>query len=323
MTIVHRGRERRERVIPVLGSLVLIASLVLGHGWSGAAAGQRLATWTQIVPPPGVGVVSGIECYTSTECFSGNSTSGNNGSASLGFWNGSTLTATGPTNPVIPNYASGDLMTFANAISCPSRTTCLAVGGLAAPVASSLHDGFWSDFLPLVGVLGQQMIPDALACLTRNDCWAVGGEPGGKYQNRHPTVIHYDGESWSAVQSPQQHHASDQGALTSIACPAKNSCWAAGEYTSLHFTSHGILEHWNGSKWLLVAGSQTIYPYGIACDSPEACTEVGTVGQRIAAIQIHGSSLQPVRLPARRGILLSVCYLSQLRRVGRLPLEMI
>ena len=86
----------------------------------------------------------------------------------------------------------------------------------------------------------------AVAALSPNDAWAVGG-----YSNLdagHHLAAHWDGTSWTATPTP---NPGTGGTLDGVAAIAPDDVWAVGYYfTNGNFNALTI--HWDGTSWSLV-----------------------------------------------------------------------
>ncbi|HEX6479233.1 MAG TPA: hypothetical protein VF043_10340 [Ktedonobacteraceae bacterium] len=87
------------------------------------------------------------------------------------------------------------------------------------------------------------------------DAWAVG-----QAANNSPLIMHWDGQKWSEVRSPQLRGKG--GYLQAIAIVAPNDIWAAGEQYKQEGAGTGmvsqvsgsttLIEHWDGRHWAIV-----------------------------------------------------------------------
>src|SRR5207248_6903693 len=72
----------------------------------------------------------------------------------------------------------------------------------------------------------------------------AGLEPDGKFN--HTLTMHWNGQQWSRVPSPNENSYSD---LFGVAAFASNDVWAVGRTLGY---GQGIIMHWNGSTWTLL-----------------------------------------------------------------------
>jgi hypothetical protein len=84
-----------------------------------------------------------------------------------------------------------------------------------------------------------------VTAVTANDVWAVGYTASvvDPYQT---LTVHWNGTSWSIVDSPNLTFPGAYNILNDISATGTNDVWAVGGQQP------GILLHWNGSTWTLV-----------------------------------------------------------------------
>jgi hypothetical protein len=118
-----------------------------------------------------------------------------------------------------------------------------------------------------------------VACVTANDCMAVGGEFSSTATQ---TLVEYwDGTGWSILPSPNQGSYGSQ--LDDVSCTSASSCTAVGFYlvNSGGTMWQTLIESWNGTSWSIVpspnAGTQTqSLLVSVSCTSATFCVAVGT-----------------------------------------------
>ncbi|HUS13889.1 MAG TPA: S-layer homology domain-containing protein, partial [Chloroflexia bacterium] len=93
-----------------------------------------------------------------------------------------------------------------------------------------------------------------------SDAWAVGGyEDGTVYQT---LTQHWDGTAWTVVPSPNP--GSSDNTLLGVAAVSAGDVWAVGwshdPYTAAYVS---LIEHWNGSDWMVVDRVSTSGPTGL------------------------------------------------------------
>ena len=116
----------------------------------------------------------------------------------------------------------------------------------------------------------------AVSCASATDCFAVGGGIAN-------TVIeHWDGTTWTVVPSPAPSGA-PLITFGGVSCPSATSCFAVGDIaseSSTTFTDETLIEHWDGTKWSIVAspdprGTTDASLLGVSCSSATSCFAVG------------------------------------------------
>jgi hypothetical protein len=113
-----------------------------------------------------------------------------------------------------------------------------------------------------------------ISCVSASDCWAVGahaGEPNGTL------IEHWDGSSWTIVESPNAANASY---LTSVACISASACWAVGIYDGAGAHRGTLIERWDGSSWTIVQSPDATATKinilsNVTCASASDCWAVG------------------------------------------------
>jgi hypothetical protein len=112
----------------------------------------------------------------------------------------------------------------------------------------------------------------------------------------------------SASASPRT--ASTSRALQGVACVSARSCWAVGAATT-GTTTRTLIEHWNGSKWSVVASPSVRSSSGtflkeVSCTGPSDCwavgrAVVGTTKQEPIAEHWNGRRWSLIVLPEPAG----------------------
>jgi len=82
--------------------------------------------------------------------------------------------------------------------------------------------------------------------------------------------------------APTSYVGVSRGFLDSVSCPASTDCWAVGAVylSSSSNRTVTLIEDWNGTTWLVVAGATphgavSSALYGVSCVSPADCWAVG------------------------------------------------
>ena len=84
----------------------------------------------------------------------------------------------------------------------------------------------------------------SVKAISSSDVWAVGSIESEATELEVPLILHWNGKSWSRMQSPKLL-VSDDSALTSVAGSSASNVWAVG----LGAANIGIQFHWNGKSW--------------------------------------------------------------------------
>lgn len=184
-------------------------------------------------------------------------------------------------------------------LSCPAAGDCTAVGGYEDKSGAEEglilqeHDGVWSRGVkaPSKGTPNQESNEfnsplTSLSCSAPDDCAAVGwyvfktGAP-------HGLLLRERSGKWSAsaLALPAKAKAPGGVFLTSVSCPSRGNCLAAGVYGGKGKT-YGLLVRERGGKWSRAvdaalpkgapakAKSHSLL-YSVSCPSASACTAGG------------------------------------------------
>ena len=118
------------------------------------------------------------------------------------------------------------------------------VGATTVPLAAHWDGSGWTD-VDVPSLANRHHSLDDIVAISPDDVWAVGdyrNEPGAF----KGVTYHWDGNSWSHVDSPIEHMAGDSG-LDDVAATGPNDVWAIGGA----FQVGVVLMHWDGSEWSL------------------------------------------------------------------------
>ncbi len=175
-----------------------------------------------------------------------------------------------------------------DSVSCPSTTTCGAVGWFstgtrtAAPLAERSSGSGWSmQAVPVPrGAVSGEL--NGISCPSDGFCLAVGDVVIGHGLSQ-PLAERWDGSTWTI-----QRISSGAGerALTAVSCTAATACTAVG-YRAVGGTQSALIERWNGTRWRLQrnrrpAGAKVVTLDAVSCPSGSWCTATGT------AVSAHG-----------------------------------
>jgi hypothetical protein len=257
--------------------------------------GRNWKAVTMPKPPGSPGSLNGVDCATSTSCFAvGSYRSGSKIRALVEHWNGSAWTIV-----PIPRIGAANQMTLGG-VSCPSTTTCFAVGNHEEPgdqVGGVLIEHWngktWTaqsaptpsfakqDGLPITPLLA------GVSCTSLNSCMAVG------YAPNRSLIERWNGRKWSIVTSPTFANGT-LAELRAVSCASANDCSAVGTKLATIDEREGvplrnsINEHWNGSSWKVVPKPGSVPTYtgpfevgqlaelnGVSCPAKTSCAAVG------------------------------------------------
>jgi hypothetical protein len=245
-------------------------------------AGVWAGRWTILTAanPPGTtwSSLEDVSCRTSKFCMmtgeAGTTRQTSRGTvfirhATAYTWDGSTITRL-----TVPSPAGGHDAELAG-VSCPTTTTCLAVGNyLRADGKSQAYSAHWSGGTWTVqnarNVARQQLtLMEGVSCVSSTRCEAVGATvtPGTRSF----------AEAWvNGAWQLQPGAGKADATLIGVTCPAPGRCFAAGT-----LGSHSMIEAWNGSGWSVQATPDTAAPRGgsalnhVSCVTASMCEAVG------------------------------------------------
>lgn len=257
---------------------------------------QQAGAWSgQLAPVPGG--VPGLQSPTAPSCAGGTcSVVADTGTLSDvagltetdGHWSARRIGTPDPRN---------DLSEISD-LACPSATSCVAVGALAARKSVKglilTRDGrTWSAAVAPDALSGKEAELTAVACTAPGQCEALGSA-GGKTVALE--ILTDDGGTWSASPAPKAPGArkGSEALAESVACPAAGSCVASAEDLSITISvktfsvkissTPYVLEQkgdtWNNQRTRLPEGAPavTIGELGqISCSSAGNCAVAGEV----------------------------------------------
>ena len=265
-----RGSRRRG---PAAVAASLIAVGVLSMQPAAAAAGP---SWT-VQPSPNArtpgSLVTAVSCSGASACTAIAYTARRpDQPTSVLRWNGRTWTT-----QVTAAVGNGGL----SAVSCTSRSSCVAVGMRRNPQPSPLAeawDGTSWTVMPMPKVSGTLI---AVSCVSATACMATGfGGPTGA-----TLAESWNGSTWTVVPTPPV--GGENSNLDSVSCTSASACTAVGDI--VYGVGDGgqkevpLAEHWNGTGWTRqatpkpAAGGATSLS-SVSCTSASSCTAVGFNG---------------------------------------------
>lgn len=167
-------------------------------------------------------------------------------------WNGTTWVTVGSPNP---NKGKGD--NELDGVTAISATDVWAVGDAenASNAQNTLAEHWNGTQWSIItspnpgGDAGAPHYLYAVAAVSTTDVWAVGSDLNASNETQ-TLILHWDGTSWSVVQSPDA--SSIDNYLFGVAAVSANNIWAVGDYTTPGILEQTLVEHWNGTSWSVV-----------------------------------------------------------------------
>jgi hypothetical protein len=119
---------------------------------------------------------------------------------------------------------------------------------------------------------------NGVSCTSATNCFAVGyfttaSSPGRAFVER------WNGTKWSIVTS-NVPSGSTGSYLNGVSCTSTTNCFAVGYFTTASNPGRTLIERWNGTRWLVLAGANATgslgsYLSGVSCTSTTSCAAVG------------------------------------------------
>ncbi len=257
--------------------------------WNGSA--WQLGTF---ITPGADSALGGVDCTSANACWA---VGGYVGAGVLvARWNG-TAWVTEPTPVIDTVHAGSNNRGSLGGVHCVSASDCWAVGAyldansIQRTLAEHWNGVTWSIVatpVPATDASHQNYL-QRVTCLSASDCWAVGGyeEPTAPVLQPHTLLEHWNGAAWSIAASPNVPDIVSPGSqtyvssvLTGISCISSANCWAAG-YSDPNGVDEldTLFEHWDGTRWTIVAAPETSAPNNyftdVTCVSASLCWAVG------------------------------------------------
>lgn len=270
--------------------------------------------WSVGKVPSGYSAIYGVHCTSKTDCYA---TAASDSGAGAFLYTKNADAKTGPTwsKKALPN-ASGGTFSSPNAISCPSASECIVVGGSENGTEPAIVKASISKTDAVT--LSAMAIPSAgttayptsglfgVSCSSTTFCIAVGYNPsdqGGAFK--------YSSGHWSLVTSLPSSLTSLQGAD----CVVKSDdCYVVAASNFADPPVGDIYETTDsGSKWTkqtLPKGTAGIY--SISCVSTADCAAVGydSAGKAEAVSKKSGTRFLDGKVPSNDGPMYTVDCLS-------------
>ncbi len=229
--------------------LILLISFFMRGDKSVAAAsisktsGNNLYTnattncW-QVASSPSLGpsdVFLGVAEVSSSDVWAVGYHYGNPNATLVEHWDGSAWS-------IVPSPNVGTESNELNGVAAVGHNDVWAVG-IADRMLIEHWDGSAWSVVPDPNVEGYL---NGVAAGASNNVWAVG-----YYTNGLTLIEHWNGRVWSVVSSPSI--GTHDNELNGVTVLSGNDIWAVGYYSDSTDIYHTLIEHWNGSRWSLVA----------------------------------------------------------------------
>ena len=193
-----------------------------------------------------------------------------------------------PVWSIVPSpNPTGSTETGLNGVSCPTLTSCFAVGQSGTSMFGSddkslverWNGSRWSLMTSPNPTGSSNVQVSAVRCRSTTNCFAVGSyQIGGTIK---ALAEHWNGQTWSITSTPNR--VAEVTLLSGVACPSDTSCFAVGFDQPFSLTE-SLVEHWNGHTWSVVASpnptrSTTTGFDSVSCPTTTSCFAVGDSGR--------------------------------------------
>lgn len=205
----------------------------------------------RIVPTPNLGSsaneLESVHAFAPDDVWAvgfGDDPGGFAGRAIAVHWDGSDWQL----HDLAPKGAEGSEL---EAVGGTSPEDVWAVGSRDGSTLVEHFDGQQWSIVPSPDGAGENELLGVTA-IAPDDVWAVGASESGLSQSGGTLVLHWDGDAWSVVRSP--NGSNPESVLLDVYAFGTDDVWAAGlSYDDLHVTSQTLLEHWNGTRWRILS----------------------------------------------------------------------
>jgi hypothetical protein len=274
----------KQRILTLSSAAAALATAAMFFGAAPASAADG---WTiQPTPNPSGSQSSqfqDISCTSATACTAVGYYAPSSGPVAqtlIESWDGNTWSIQPSPNASGP---AGNLVSYLQGVSCTSASSCMAVGNSddtsgVQTLAESWNGSTWT-IVPTPNPSGSTIsFLLGVSCFSSTNCFAVGYQ-SATGATTETLAEHWDGTSWSVQTTPDQNDSTSDR-LAAISCASAARCSAVGEYQANSGVENTMVEHWNGSSWLIQpspnpSGSVFNELGGISCTTATNCVAVG------------------------------------------------
>lgn len=177
-------------------------------------------------------------------------------------------------------------------VSCPSPSSCLAVGydidpkGGYRPLTELRRGRGWTASTPPKPPAASEPTLAAISCAAPDACMAVGFFVGSGVPR--PLAEAWNGAGWTAV-TPPLPAGGTQGGLDAVSCDGAGHCQAVGYSVGADAVTEPLAETWNGTTWTadtppLPHGGEHPALAAVSCPAASSCVAAGYYIGRAGAI---------------------------------------
>jgi hypothetical protein len=186
----------------------------------------------------------------------------------------------------IPSPNSSQRFNILTSVSAVSANDAWAVGNGDGQLIEHWDGKTWTIAPnPTISQGGSSL--SGVAAISASDVWAVGLTSaqigaGGPY-HQEPLVEHWDGASWkvatSAALPAADPNSSTFRQLSAVTAISSKDVWAVGSADG----GKSLIEHWDGTTWMIVPDANTDNPVGIfTAISAAAANDIWAVGSGLS-----------------------------------------
>jgi hypothetical protein len=246
-------------------------------------SGASAAPWTSDPLPDARenDALSGVACRSASDCFAVGSAGAPNAHTLVEHWNGSKWSVVPSPNRRVADKPTDNGL---SGVSCPSATSCFAVGISAGrtTLIERWNGTTWTIVPSPNPNPGRVNLLADVSCASAANCFAVGFTDNGS--KLVALIERWNGTKWTRVVGPQRKPGGSSE-LEGVSCTSATACTAVGYDTGSNGWTRTLVLRWNGTKWTIVA-SATPNPNGlgailsgVSCTSATSCTAVGATTQ--------------------------------------------
>ena len=282
------GGDPNGATFPSISCVSATTCIAVGSYSAANALGGPLAVmlrgdrWSlQALPATGLTTpyLAGVSCTSASNCTTvGESAPPRAPAYTLAMhWNGQTWSTEETPSQLAPTPA------HFNGVSCPSQTSCTAVGDYLGenglePFAEGWNGSTWSiQNTPTIPGLQDSWL-SGVSCTSAAACVAVGSINGAGQ-----LAFRWDGNQWTELSTT----GLGDGVLSGVSCTSADACTAVGNAPSSppNYVTTPLAERWNGTTWTLEdVPSPSSGPHvdasltAVSCSASMACVALGQYG---------------------------------------------
>jgi hypothetical protein len=184
----------------------------------------------------------------------------------------------------VPRPVAGSIA-YLNSTSCFTTATCVAVGtwfknGRQHTLAEHWNGSSWT-IQRTPDPPGPEATLVSLSCTSPADCMAVGYHSRPVTGGEHLLTERWNGTNWALQYAPEPTGATESE-MWGVSCASPGDCMAVGQYQPAGGGVLPLVEHWNGTNWIVQTVPFVQYAtgelVGVSCPTVTDCFAVGAYG---------------------------------------------